>query len=187
MFKLRFTIEAHPRWKNGQPPQRTTGVAKSKFDPAARIHGKAQCGKQAHRQTGNHAGHSEHEHGNRERDADPESPRHRDEFRIFFVFDCGRARLESHAADRARAGARSNDFRMHRARVFDSRRWRERNRRFERHATFRASAGMVLRNFGVHRADVIWFLLRGRRSAGGAYTKFERSGCCGGVSCGRWR
>src|ERR1043166_4442607 len=27
MFRLRFTIEYHPRTKNGQPPQSTTGVA----------------------------------------------------------------------------------------------------------------------------------------------------------------
>src|ERR1700674_3164355 len=29
MLVLRFTTDAHPRWKNGQPPQRTTGVASS--------------------------------------------------------------------------------------------------------------------------------------------------------------
>ena len=28
IFRLRFTSEAHPRGKNGQPPQSTTGVAK---------------------------------------------------------------------------------------------------------------------------------------------------------------
>src|SRR6202521_233868 len=27
MLVLRFTTDAHPRWKNGQPPHRTTGVA----------------------------------------------------------------------------------------------------------------------------------------------------------------
>jgi hypothetical protein len=27
MFRLRLTSDAQPRWKNGQPPQRTTGVA----------------------------------------------------------------------------------------------------------------------------------------------------------------
>src|SRR5438309_5456865 len=27
MLGARFTTEAHPRWKNGQPPQSTTGVA----------------------------------------------------------------------------------------------------------------------------------------------------------------
>ena len=29
MLVLRFTTEAQPRWKNGQPPQRTTGVART--------------------------------------------------------------------------------------------------------------------------------------------------------------
>src|SRR5258707_3436562 len=28
MLVLRFTTEAHPRWKSDQPPQRTTGVAR---------------------------------------------------------------------------------------------------------------------------------------------------------------
>jgi hypothetical protein len=27
MLVLRLTMEAHPRWKNGHPHQRTTGVA----------------------------------------------------------------------------------------------------------------------------------------------------------------
>ena len=27
MFRLRFTTDAQPLWKNGQPPQSTTGVA----------------------------------------------------------------------------------------------------------------------------------------------------------------
>src|SRR5919108_2585128 len=29
MLRLRLTIEAQPRWKNGQPPQSTTGVARA--------------------------------------------------------------------------------------------------------------------------------------------------------------
>src|ERR1700687_1295190 len=29
MLVLRFTADAHPRWKNGQPPQSTTGVESS--------------------------------------------------------------------------------------------------------------------------------------------------------------
>src|SRR5439155_4288461 len=29
MLRLRLTIEAQPRWKNGQPPQRATGVARA--------------------------------------------------------------------------------------------------------------------------------------------------------------
>src|SRR5260370_5079000 len=29
MFRLRLTIDCHPRTKNGQPPQRTTGVARN--------------------------------------------------------------------------------------------------------------------------------------------------------------
>ena len=29
MLRLRLTIDAQPRWKNGQPPQSTTGVART--------------------------------------------------------------------------------------------------------------------------------------------------------------
>src|SRR2546427_624323 len=34
MFRLRLTIDAHPRAKNGQPPQRTTGVARTSCSQA---------------------------------------------------------------------------------------------------------------------------------------------------------
>src|SRR6202020_3565163 len=38
MFKLRFTTEAQPRWKNGHPPHSTTGVdSNSATHPAVRI------------------------------------------------------------------------------------------------------------------------------------------------------
>src|SRR6516165_5204296 len=37
MFGLRFTIEAQPRWKNGQPPHSTTGDASANW-----IHTKAR-------------------------------------------------------------------------------------------------------------------------------------------------
>ena len=38
MFGLRFTIEAHPRAKNGQPAHSTTGVAKRQADPVHETH-----------------------------------------------------------------------------------------------------------------------------------------------------
>ena len=34
MFRLRLTTDAHARWKNGQPPQRTTGVARTSCSQA---------------------------------------------------------------------------------------------------------------------------------------------------------
>src|SRR5580698_7526611 len=42
MLVRRFTIDAHPRWKNGQPPQSTTGVAKrSSSHGRSEVHGVA--------------------------------------------------------------------------------------------------------------------------------------------------
>ena len=42
MLVLRLTTEAHPRWKNGQPPQSTTGEASSSSSPGnAALHGDA--------------------------------------------------------------------------------------------------------------------------------------------------
>ena len=35
MFRLRLTTDAQPRSKNGQPPQRTTGVAKRSWSQAS--------------------------------------------------------------------------------------------------------------------------------------------------------
>src|SRR5258706_15587133 len=47
MLVLRLTIDAHPRWKNGQPPQSTTGVAsRSSSHGRHQFHGDAmnRCG-----------------------------------------------------------------------------------------------------------------------------------------------
>src|SRR5580698_548627 len=42
MLVLRFTIDAHPRWKNGQPPHSTTGVARmSSSHGRIEVHGVA--------------------------------------------------------------------------------------------------------------------------------------------------
>ena len=43
MFRLRLTREAHPRMKNGQPPQSTTGVAKTSCTQVRRRAEKACC------------------------------------------------------------------------------------------------------------------------------------------------
>ena len=153
MFRLRLTSEAQPRSKNGQPPHRTTGVASSEFDPADRAHRENSLQRAG---PGSMSDMPSSKHGNRERDADPESARHGNEFGIFFFFDDGGARLKSHAANRAGARFGAHDFRMHRAGVFDARRGRGGNVGLEGHAAFGAGAGMVLANFGVHRADVNW-------------------------------
>src|SRR5208337_4860042 len=41
MLVLRFTTDAHPRWKNGQPPHSTTGVASNNSNHDS-SHGKPQ-------------------------------------------------------------------------------------------------------------------------------------------------
>ena len=41
MLRLRLTIDAQPRWKNGQPPQRTTGVARANSIQASSLGDKA--------------------------------------------------------------------------------------------------------------------------------------------------
>src|SRR5439155_4477456 len=51
--------------------------------------------------------------------ADAEPPRHVDELRIRSFIERNGARLERHAADRARPRLVAHDFRMHRARVLD--------------------------------------------------------------------
>ena len=93
-------------------------------------------------------------HRNGERDGDPKAARHGDEFRIFFLFREGGARLECHAANRAGAGLGPHDFGMHRAGVFDARGGSQRHVGFQRHAALGTRAGMILANFGIHRADV---------------------------------
>ena len=43
MLVLRFTIDAQPRWKNGHPPQSTTGVASSNSIHGSQPPGSACC------------------------------------------------------------------------------------------------------------------------------------------------
>ena len=97
MLVLRFTTEAQPRWKNGQPPQRTTGVASSSSSQGRspsyqRIDDMNTRGPQ-------HAAHGDRQERCGQRQADPKAPRHVPQFGIVFVYR-HRARLERHAADR---------------------------------------------------------------------------------------
>ncbi len=72
MLRFRDTIEAHPRSKNGLPPQITTGVANT-----SPIHGRSAAPDVVTRSV-RHPG---NDHRNRQRRADPEAPGHVDEFR----------------------------------------------------------------------------------------------------------
>src|SRR5215469_1018516 len=57
--------------------------------------------------------HRNSEERDRERDADPEAPRHIAQFRIFGVAPGGRHRLQRHAADRAASRFLAHDLRVH--------------------------------------------------------------------------
>ena len=60
-------------------------------------------------------GHGKAEQRHRERDANPETPRHVAQLGIFGGAGRRRHRLQRHAADRAAAGLPAHDLRMHRA------------------------------------------------------------------------
>ena len=92
--------------------------------------------------------------GNRERDADPEPPRHRNEFGIFFFFDeavRGSSAMpqigHEPGSERTISGCIGQVYSIRVAGASGT-------RRFERHAAFGACAGTVLANFRIHRADV---------------------------------
>jgi hypothetical protein len=58
--------------------------------------------------------HLQHEHRQRQHEPDPEPPRHIDELGVGPCVGGCHCRFESHAADRARAGTRLPDLRVHR-------------------------------------------------------------------------
>lgn len=104
----------------------------------------------AHR---HHSVHSSNENWDGKRNAEPEAPRHVAQFGIVFNGSRHRARFERHAANGARAGARANDLRVHRACVLGAR-GGDRNRRLKRHAAGGAGSGFGLAHFGTHWADI---------------------------------
>ena len=121
MFGLRLTIDAHARSKNGQPAQKTTGVAKTRpiqltSGPRAIVTGRRRpCRPSSATKT-----------GSAKRGRDPEAPRHVDELGIRPVVERDGTRLERHAADRTRARRVADDLRMHRTGEAGS--WRRRGR-----------------------------------------------------------
>ena len=70
--------------------------------------------------TRDHVAHRQQHDGRSQQRADAEPPRHVDEFRIQSFVERDGARLERHAADRARARFVAHDLRMHRAGVVDA-------------------------------------------------------------------
>src|SRR5690348_4055690 len=103
----------------------------------------------------NHVRHFKRHERDRQCHADPEAALHVHVFGIGLFFQRHRARLERHAALRARAGLVPHHFGMHRTDVLRLR-LRSGNRcGLERHAAFRAHAGLWLMDFLVHRAGVV--------------------------------
>ena len=114
MFRWRFTIDAQPRSKNGQPPQSTTGVASAssiQFSAAVRARragAAARAGSSA-TMTARIGAVSAERHQKRRVMSSSSGFASSSSVTV--------ARLERHAADRARAGPISHDLRVHRARV----------------------------------------------------------------------
>ncbi len=103
---------------------------------------------------GRHPAHRDEQQRQGERRADPEPPRHVHEFGVGRFLERNRARLESHAADRAFARTRLHHLGMHRADVLGAggRLW---YRRLERHPAGWAGAGPDLVDLGAHRTNVL--------------------------------
>ena len=125
MFRWRFTTDAQPRTKNGQPPHSTTGVASASCDPVQRT----PCGTQCCSGWPGRIS-DDHEREDRQRSARATTRT---------AASCRRARgclsssvtvtrLERHAADRAAPGPSLHDLRMHRAGVPAGRRRAARRR-----------------------------------------------------------
>ena len=112
MFRLRVTTDCQPRTKKGQPPQSTTGVARTSW-----IHSRAVTLSRPTTSGIDHAAHLEREERHRERDADPEAPSHVDQLGVRLFLRDRLERLQRHAALRAAPGPDLADLGMHRAGV----------------------------------------------------------------------
>ena len=106
-----MTSEFQPRTKNGQPAQRTTGVASTsctQFESGLA---------QERAEAGEIAAHLEREHREREDQPDPEPAGHVGELGIGTGFGGCQDRLQRHAANRALTGPDLTDLGVHRAGV----------------------------------------------------------------------
>ena len=107
MFGLRFTSEAQARWKNGAPPQSTTGVARTSCTRRER----ATASGVLDRLPGIISDIASTKTGSVERQRTPEPPRHVEQLGARSFVRGGHALgLERHAAQRAgaRAGSRTS-------------------------------------------------------------------------------
>ena len=131
---------------------------------------------------GKHVGHRDEKQRRCQRDADPETPAHVAKFGILFLVRGDGARLQRHAADGTTTRLGANDFRMHRAGIFNFG-YRERARGVECHPATRAGAGRGLTNLGAHGADIEALAsgrcrrrcrLRQRRESGARYSELYK-------------
>ena len=79
MFGDRLTIDCQPRWKNGHPAQRTTGVLRMNCTQRDQ----SLCTQSG--AFGQDVSHREEEHRQAKRRADPQSTRHITQFGVLFV------------------------------------------------------------------------------------------------------
>ncbi len=122
MFRLRWTIEDQPRSKNGQPPHRTTGVARANSSHPRPVPLTRSCkGWEGIRSEIMIA-----RSGSVSTSADPEASGHADQFGVGRIVVCRCEGFERHAADGTASRLVADDLRVHRAGVFASRnrRWR---------------------------------------------------------------
>jgi hypothetical protein len=115
MFRLRWTIDAQARWKNGHPAHRTTGVDRE-LNPCRDL----RRYELVQSKGGDVAAHFENEHRHSESGPDPKSPRHVRQFMVFADLRRRFDRLQCHSADGAIARPHLAYLRMHRAGVDDA-------------------------------------------------------------------
>ena len=117
MFGLRCAIEATARSKNGQPAQKTTGVARIRPTPFTSAPWLIDSCRASH------VGHGQGDDRRAEDRGNPEAPRHVDELVVRPLVERRDPRLERHAADGARARRGGLNLRVHRADVVGARAW----------------------------------------------------------------
>ena len=114
MLGWRVRMDAHPRSKNGQPAQNTTGVEQTRpiqlmivIATASTVVEPEEDRRVPAAKHAEHVGHRQDEDRRADRRGDPEAPRHVDELGIRPIVGRDRHRLERHPAFRAGARARA--------------------------------------------------------------------------------
>ena len=118
-------------------------------------------------QRGRHVAHGDREERDGERQAGPEAARHVAQFGILRLRRGDGARLQCHAADRARARLLAHDLRVHGAHPLGPGRGRGNRFRLKRHAALGTRARSLLAHLRIHGANVdLLFICHGRLRGG---------------------